>query len=41
VEWAATFTPDIGISDEEASKIFQSIFEDGLKELTSRFKTKN
>ena len=40
VEWAATFTPDSGVSDEEASKIFQGIFEDGLKELASRFKAK-
>jgi hypothetical protein len=36
VEWSATFTPT-GVSDAEASKIFQSIFEAGLKELAARF----
>ena len=38
VDWSATFTPD-GVSDDEASKIFQGIFEDGLKELAGRFKS--
>ena len=36
VEWSATFTPK-GVSDAEASKTFQAIFEDGLKELAVRF----
>lgn len=38
VDWSATFTP-AGVSDDEASKIFQAIFEDGLKELAGRFKS--
>ena len=38
VDWSATFTPE-GVSDHEASKIFQGIFEDGLKELAGRFKS--
>jgi hypothetical protein len=29
-----------GISDEEASKLFQGIFDDGLKALAARFKSK-
>jgi hypothetical protein len=37
VEWSATFTP-AGVSDAEASKMVQSIFEDGLKELAARFR---
>jgi Polyketide cyclase / dehydrase and lipid transport len=37
VEWTATFAPKTGVSDEQASKIFQGIFEEGLKELASRF----
>ena len=40
VEWSATFTPNNGVSDDEASKIFHGIFEGGLKELASRFKSK-
>lgn len=40
VEWAATFIPNSGVSDQEASQVFQGIFEDGLKELASRFKSK-
>ena len=39
VEWSGIFTPD-GISDEEASKLFQEIFDDGLKALAARFKSK-
>ncbi|MGC4051243.1 MAG: SRPBCC family protein [Paludibaculum sp.] len=34
VEWAGRFTPQ-GISDDQASKLFQSIYEDGLKALAS------
>ena len=36
VEWSGIFTPN-GISDEEASKLFQGIFDDGLKALAARF----
>ena len=39
VEWSGIFTPN-GISDEEASKLFQGIFDDGLKALAARFKSK-
>ena len=38
-EWSGIFTPN-GISDEEASKLFQGIFNDGLKALAARFKSK-
>ena len=31
VEWATTFFPDIGVSDEQVSKIFQGIFKKALK----------
>lgn len=41
VEWTATFTPDTGVSNEQASKIFQGIFEESLNELASRFKFRN
>ena len=36
VEWSGIFTPN-GISEERASKLFQGIFDDGLKALASRF----
>ena len=36
VNWSGTFTPR-GVSDSEASKMFQGIFEDGLKALAARF----
>jgi hypothetical protein len=36
VEWSGTCTPN-GVSPEEASRIFQDIFEDGLKALADRF----
>jgi hypothetical protein len=39
VEWSGSFTPN-GISDEEASKLFQGVFDDGLKALAARFKSK-
>ena len=39
VKWSGIFTSD-GISDEEASKLFQGIFGDGLKALAARFKSK-
>jgi len=39
VEWSAWFTPK-GVSDQEASRIYQEIFEDGLKALASRFASK-
>jgi hypothetical protein len=40
VEWSGIFAPD-GISDEEASKLFQGIFDDGLRALAARFKSEN
>lgn len=39
VEWSGRFTPR-GVSDSEASRLFQSIFEDGLKALADRFAAK-
>jgi hypothetical protein len=39
VEWSGIFTTN-GISDEEASKLFHGIFDDGLKALGGRFKAK-
>ena len=36
VDWSATFIAK-GVSDSEASKLFQGIFEDGLKALAARF----
>ena len=39
VEWSGRFTPK-GVSDEEASRLFRGIYEDGLKALASRFVTK-
>jgi len=36
VEWSGTFTPK-DVSDEEAHKLFQGIFSDGLKALASRY----
>ena len=34
VEWSGRFTPN-GVSDQEASKLFQGIYEDGLKALSA------
>src|SRR5262249_46749683 len=39
VEWSGRFTPK-GVSGKEASQLFQTIFEDGLKALAARFVTK-
>src|SRR5262249_57324378 len=39
VEWSGRFTPK-GVSDAEASRLFQGIFEDGLKALADRFSAK-
>jgi hypothetical protein len=39
VEWSAWFTPK-GVSNEEASRIYQDIFENGLNALASRFASK-
>jgi D-threo-aldose 1-dehydrogenase len=39
VEWSGEFTPN-GVSDQEASRIFQSIFDDGLKALANAFSSK-
>jgi len=36
VAWSGDFTPN-GVSDQEASRLFQGIFEDGLKALAARF----
>jgi hypothetical protein len=36
VEWSGEFTPK-GVSDQEASKIFQKIYDDGLQALAKRF----
>ncbi|MGC2203232.1 MAG: SRPBCC family protein [Stellaceae bacterium] len=36
VEWSGRFLPD-GVSDSEASRLFQGIYEDGLKALTAAF----
>jgi len=36
VDWSGQFTPK-GVTDEQASKIFQSIYADGLKALAMRF----
>ena len=40
VEWTGRFTPK-GVSDEEASKLFQGIYEDGLKALAAGFAKRN
>lgn len=37
VEWSGEFTPQ-GVSDEEASRLFHGIYEDGLKALAAGFK---
>ena len=34
VEWSGEFTPK-GVSDGEASRLFQGIYEDGLKALAA------
>src|SRR5215813_13860094 len=39
VEWSGTFTPK-GVTDAEASRLVQGIFEDGLKALVDRFTAK-
>ena len=39
VEWSARFKPK-GVSNEEASRIYQDIFENGLNALASRFASK-
>jgi hypothetical protein len=36
VEWSGQFTSN-GVSDQEASRLFQGIYEDGLKALANRF----
>ncbi|QEX23973.1 hypothetical protein FRZ61_39140 [Hypericibacter adhaerens] len=38
VEWSGRFTPH-GVSDQEASRLFQGIYEDGLKALAAEFAT--
>ena len=39
VKWSGQFTPK-GVSDQEASRLFQSIYEDGLKALAAGFASK-
>ena len=39
VKWLGQFTPK-GVSDQEASRLFQSIYEDGLKALAAGFASK-
>ena len=36
VEWSGEFKP-VGISDEEVSKLFQGIYDDGLKALKAHY----
>jgi hypothetical protein len=36
VEWRGVFTP-VGVSDQDAVRLFQGIYEDGLKALAERF----
>jgi len=38
VEWSGEFTP-VGVSDEEAVRLFQSIYDGGLNALADRFAT--
>jgi hypothetical protein len=38
VEWSGQFTP-AGVSDQEASKLFQGIYDDGLKALAARLES--
>jgi len=33
VEWSGEFTPNLGVTDQQASAIFQKIYEDGLEAL--------
>ena len=39
VEWSGEFTP-VGVSDQEASQLFQQIYADGLHALAARFAPK-
>ncbi|MBV8189396.1 MAG: SRPBCC family protein [Alphaproteobacteria bacterium] len=39
VEWSGRFTPQ-GVSDQEASSLFQGIYENGLKALAAGFASK-
>lgn len=36
VEWRGSFTP-VGVSEQEAVRLFQGIYEDGLSALAARF----
>jgi hypothetical protein len=36
VEWSGELTPH-GVSDRDAARLFQGIYEDGLKALAARF----
>ncbi|SAK67454.1 polyketide cyclase/dehydrase and lipid transport [Caballeronia calidae] len=39
VDWSGEFTPD-GVSDEEASRLFEGIYSDGLQALAAAFAEK-
>jgi hypothetical protein len=39
VEWSGQFTPN-GVSDAEATPLFEGIYEDGLKALAADFSTR-
>lgn len=39
IEWSGQFTP-VGVTDEEISKLFQGIYEDGLKALKEHYERK-
>ena len=39
VEWSSQFTPN-GVSDAEATRLFQGIYEDRLKALAATFSTR-
>ncbi|NLP62714.1 SRPBCC family protein [Paraburkholderia sacchari] len=39
VDWSGEFTPS-GVSDEEASRLFEGIYRDGLQALAARMQTR-
>ncbi|WP_213305519.1 SRPBCC family protein [Paraburkholderia sacchari] len=39
VDWSGEFTPN-GVSDEEASRLFEGIYRDGLQALDARMQTR-
>lgn len=40
VEWSGQFTPNPGVSNEEATRLFRGIYEDGLKALADAYAAK-